>query len=124
VEKKSILGLPPIPVIPLSRGLLKGNILSIAGIVPMDETGKVYGTLEEQTHKVLKRIKAIVEDAGGTMDDIVSISVFIKEASMYGPMNDVYQTYFKPPVPARSCLVTGFVDPACLVVMNGMAIIG
>lgn len=123
--KRRILGLPPHSVgIPLSRAIEKGGILSIAGIVPMDDMGEIHGSLEEQTHNILGRFRVLVKEAGGGMDDIVSVRVYISRPEDYAPMNDVYGTYFIEPYPARSCVVVGFVNPACRVVMEAVAILG
>jgi len=93
----------PRPVGPYSQAVRVGNLLFISGQVPLDpETGRlVEGSFEEQARRVLENIKAIVEAAGGTMDDIVKVTVYLKDLGRYKEFNMVYAEFFKGGYPAR-----------------------
>jgi 2-iminobutanoate/2-iminopropanoate deaminase len=58
--------------------------------------------IEAQTRQVLDNLKAVVEAAGMTMDDVVSTSVFLADLDQFGAMNEVYATYFGDAPPARA----------------------
>lgn len=120
-ERAVVRGLGPHPQVPLSRALRDGEWLFVSGIVPMDEDGNMSGSVEEQTHLVLRRISALLEEAGGELRDVVSVRVYLSHPGHYAAMNAVYETYFTEPYPVRSCVVVGMVTPACSVVMEAVA---
>jgi len=93
----------PKPVGPYSQAIKAGNFLFISGQIPIDpETGKlVNGGIKEQTRRVLDNIKAIVEAAGYTMQDIVQVFVFLKDLKDFSGFNEEYANYFKSNPPSR-----------------------
>ena len=93
----------PRPVGPYSQAVVIGNLVFISGQIPIDsETGKlIQGSFEEQARRVLDNIKAIIEAAGGTMDDIVKVTVYMRDLSKFQEFNRVYAEYFKGGYPAR-----------------------
>ncbi|MEB3816971.1 MAG: RidA family protein [Desulfurococcales archaeon] len=93
----------PRPVGPYSQAILAGNYLFIAGQIPLDPTTgeMVKGDIREAARRVLDNIKAIVEAAGGTMDDIVKVTVYLRDISKFSEFNEVYAKYFKGAPPAR-----------------------
>ena len=93
----------PRPVGPYSQAVVVGNLVFISGQIPIDpETGRlIQGSFEEQARRVLDNVKAIIEAAGGTMDDIVKVTVYMKDLSKFQEFNRVYAEYFKGGYPAR-----------------------
>ena len=93
----------PRPVGPYSQGILSGELLFISGQIPLDpETGKlVNGSFEDKVRRVMENIKAIVEAAGGSMDDIVKVTVYLRDITRFSEFNKVYSEYFKGVPPAR-----------------------
>ncbi len=93
----------PKPVGPYSQGIKVGNFLFISGQIPIDPiTGKlVDGSFEDKVRRVLENIKAIVEAAGGTLDNVVKVTVYLKDISKFQEFNKVYSQYFKEKPPAR-----------------------
>ncbi|MCE4625542.1 MAG: RidA family protein [Desulfurococcales archaeon] len=95
----------PKPVGPYSQGIVAGGcILFISGQIPIDpESGKlVEGDFEDKVRRVMDNIKAIVEAAGGTMDDIVKVNVYVRDIGLFKRFNQVYAEYFKGVPPARA----------------------
>lgn len=94
----------PKPAGPYSQAIKVGKFLFISGQIPVDsETGKIVeGGIEEQTRQVMENIKAIVEAAGYTMNDIVKVFVFLKDLSQFPKFNSEYAKYFKDKPPART----------------------
>ena len=95
----------PNPVGPYSQAIQVGKTVYLAGQVGIDpKTNQSMGTasIEDQTRRVLDNLKAVLEADGMTMDHIVSTTVFLKDVSEFGKMNEVYATYFKDAPPARA----------------------
>ena len=103
----------PIPAGPLSQAIIAGNSIYVAGQVPNDpETGKlVTGGLEEQTVRVLENIKAILEEAGASMDDVVKVNVYMTDLADFAKMNEVYKRYFREDYPARATVGVKLAGP-------------
>ena len=93
---------------PFSEGVLVGNTLYVAGQVGLDPaTGKPGATPEAEARLALDNIKKVVEAAGMSMDDIVSVQVFCSDVSNFDAFNGVYRTYFHGNFPARAFLGSG-----------------
>jgi len=93
----------PKPVGPYSQAVKAGNFLFISGQLPINPAtgGIVRGNFEEAVKIVLENVKSIVEEAGGTMDDIVKVTVYMKDLSLFSKFNEIYSQYFKDKYPAR-----------------------
>jgi aminoacrylate peracid reductase len=117
----------PVPrFVPYSPGVLAGNVLYVSGILPLDNLdrdGKTVGVgdVRRQTRQVIETIKAIVAAAGGTLDDVVFNSIFLRDLADYGAMNEVYAEYFGTRPPARYCFQANLVPPDCLVEISSIA---
>jgi enamine deaminase RidA (YjgF/YER057c/UK114 family) len=88
--------------LPFSSGVVVGNTLYIAGTTA--DTDKIKGglTAEAEARDVMEQIKGTVQNAGMSMDDIVSMQVFCTDLDLYDAFNSVYRTYFKGNFPARA----------------------
>lgn len=97
----------PAAIGPYSQVNVFGNMVFASGQIPLDpETGEIVGTtIEEQTHQVLKNVKALVEAAGSSMDKVLKTTVFIKNMDDFAKMNAIYAEYFKEgSYPSRSAV--------------------
>ena len=93
------------PVGPYSPGIKIGNFLFTSGQGPLDpETKQVPEDFKDQVKAVMDNIKGIVEAAGGSMDNIVKTTVFLKDMNKFNKMNRIYKKYFTDKPPARSCV--------------------
>jgi enamine deaminase RidA (YjgF/YER057c/UK114 family) len=92
-----------------SDAVLAGSVLYVAARIGTDpSTGKVPDDVEREAKFVLDQIKAVVEKAGLTMDEIVNVQVFCPEPTVHSPkFNAVYRTYFGENVPARAFTGSG-----------------
>jgi 2-iminobutanoate/2-iminopropanoate deaminase len=103
---KTVVSSPnaPAAIGPYSQAIKHGNVLFLAGQIPIDpKTNQLNtGSIEDQTRLVLDNLKAVLEANGMTMDDVVSTSVFMKDLNEFARMNAVYGTYFKDKPPARA----------------------
>ncbi len=94
----------PRPVGPYSQAILAGGCtLYISGQIPLDPVSGelVDGSFEDKVKRVLENIRAIVEAAGGSMSDIVKVTVYLKDIGKFARFNRVYSEYFKTVPPAR-----------------------
>jgi 2-iminobutanoate/2-iminopropanoate deaminase len=109
---------------PYSPAILTGNILHVSGQIAIDPaTGMmIEGGIEEQTDQVLKNLKALVEKAGFTMDDVVKCNVLLSDISHYGPMNSIYSGYFTIAPPARKAFAVKDLPLGALVEIDAIAI--
>ena len=89
---------------PYSQATTTGSLVFMAGQVPMDpESGQmVTGEIEEQTHRVLLNVQAVLQAAGSSMAAVVKTTVFMTDLADFNRMNTIYAEYFESEPPARS----------------------
>jgi len=108
----------PAAIGPYSQAIDCGSFLVTSGQVPFDPaTGEfVPGGITEQTRQVLTNIKAILEAAGLTMDNVVKTTVFLQSMGDFAAMNAVYAEFFtEGQYPARSAVEVGALPRGALV---------
>lgn len=89
--------------LPFSEAVLVGNTLYISGSGGFDtETMSVPEDPKEEARLLMETLKSILERAGMTMDDLVSVTVYCPDLSLYGDFNEVYRSYFEGDFPARA----------------------
>lgn len=109
---------------PYNQGIVAGGFLFTSGQLPIHpETGHVPGTIEEQTVQVLDNVKAIVEEAGCSMDNIVKCTVYLQRMEDFDVMNKIYATYFKGVAPARACVEVSKMAKNALVEIDAIAVV-
>jgi 2-iminobutanoate/2-iminopropanoate deaminase len=91
---------------PYSQGIIANDLLFISGQIPFDPITmqKVSENIKDQTRQSLENVKAIAENAGATMKDVVRCGVFLKNMDDFSAMNEVYAEYFSDWKPARSAV--------------------
>jgi len=93
---------------PFSDAILSGKTLYLAGRIGLDpKTGKVPEKVEDEVKIILDGDKAVLAQAGMTMDDVVYVQVYCSDLSLYDKFNDVYRTYFSKDFPARAFIGAG-----------------
>ena len=92
------------PVGPYSQGIKAGGFVFVAGEKGMDPVTQkmVPGGIEPETRRTLENIKAILEEAGSSMDRVVSTFVFMTDLNEFALMNAIYAEYFKVNPPGRT----------------------
>lgn len=107
---------------PFSSAVKAGDYIFICGTAASEDSdGNKLTTIEAQTHEIMKQFKEALAQFDATMDDIVKVSVFIKDQSEWGKMNAVYRSYFGEKLPARVAAVTDLVIPGFIVEMDCIA---
>ena len=101
----------PLPGGPYSQGLKVGSRIYVAGQRPADAaTGKIPEDFAAQAKQVLENVRHVLEAGGGSMDDVVKVTVYLTDIANFAAFNEIYTTYFSPPFPTRttvSCSLRG-----------------
>ena len=93
----------PAPVGPYSQAILIDRQLYVSGQIPLNpETGQLeIATIEQATTRVLQNIEALLQEAGFSKDDVVKVSIFMKNLEEFQAMNTIYAHFFTGVAPAR-----------------------
>ena len=106
---------------PYSQGIVMGNMLFTSGQVGINpENGEIDADIAGQAKQVLKNVKAVVEAGGGSMNDVVKTTVFIKNMDDFAKVNEIYAEFFTEPFPARSCVEVARLPKDLLVEMEAV----
>lgn len=91
---------------PYSQAIQTGNLVFVSGQIPIDPaTGDlVSGTIEEETKRVMDNVKAVLEAAGTSLENVVKTSIFLTDLGDFAKVNEVYGSYFTSNPPARACV--------------------
>jgi len=89
---------------PYSQAIQVGNFLFLSGQISLDPKtgGLVKGDIRQQTQQVLENIKGVLESQKLGMEDVVKVTIFLKDIGNFNQVNEVYATYFPSSPPARS----------------------
>lgn len=89
--------------VPLSPAVRAGDFVFISGQVPVDANGNIVaGSVNAEAEQVLANVKTALELAGATMNDVVKTTVWLRDASDFKAMNEVYARHFPENPPART----------------------
>ena len=113
----------PAAIGPYSQAIQVGNLVYTSGQIPIDPaTGNfVEGGIKEQTRQSLTNVKAILEEAGLSMADVVKTTVFMADMNDFADINSVYAEFFAEPYPARSAVAVKTLPKGALVEIEVVA---
>ena len=113
----------PAAIGPYSQAIRIGNLVFTSGQIPIDPaTGSfVEGGIKEQTRQSLLNVKAILNEAGTTMDHVIKTTVFMADMNDFAEMNSVYSEFFNTPYPARSAVAVKTLPKGALVEIEVIA---
>ncbi len=101
----------PVESAPIEWATMGGDYLYTAH-VPIREDGTFEtGDIAIQTRLTMDNLKRTVEAAGGTLDDVTQVLIYLPNKEDFAGMNEVYRTYFKQPFPNRATVVAGLMIP-------------
>lgn len=94
----------PRPIGPYSQAIIAGDLIFVSGQIPIDpSTGRIVSDdFKEQVRRALENVKAILEAGGSSLDDVVKVTVYLKDPSRFQDFNQIYSEYFKGSFPART----------------------
>ena len=108
---------------PYSQAIKVGNLVYTSGQIPINPaTGNfVEGGIKEQTRQSLTNVKAILEEVGLTMGNVIKTTVFMADMNDFADMNAVYAEFFAEPYPARSAVAVKTLPKGALVEIEVVA---
>lgn len=108
---------------PYSQAIDTGSFLFISGQIPVNpDTGEIPEGIEAQATQSMANIKAILAEAGLSMDNVVKTTVFLSDMSLFADMNKVYAENFTAPFPARSAVAVKELPKQVLVEIEVIAV--
>ena len=89
-----------------SQAVQYGNLVFLSGQIPLqpDTMEVVAGDFEARTRRVFDNLQAVVEAAGGTMDQVLKLTIYLTDLANFAAVNTVMADYFSEPYPARAAL--------------------
>jgi 2-iminobutanoate/2-iminopropanoate deaminase len=114
----------PVPAGPYSQAVIAGGLVFLAGQIGTDPATDtiVEGGVEAQTHQVFANLKAVLEAAGTSLENVVKASVFLQNMSDFAAMNDVYRVYLGENSPARTTVEVARLPKNVLVEIDLIAV--
>lgn len=109
---------------PYSHVVEAEGFLFISGVIPMDTTQNIVimDDISKATELVLNNIKSIVESMGSKMENIVKITVYLKDMNHFSQMNEIYKKFFPSNPPARSCIGVSDLPAGAIIEIDAIAI--
>jgi 2-iminobutanoate/2-iminopropanoate deaminase len=94
---------------PYSQAIIHNGIIYLSGVGAVDpQTNEIkLGTVEEEAEMGLENLRIILEEAGSSLDKVLTVTVYLLDIEEYARFNDVYKKYFTEDRPARTCIQAG-----------------
>ena len=122
---KKVISTPKAPAAigPYSQAIQVGNLVFTSGQIPIDPaTGSfAEGGIKGQTRQSLTNVKAILEEAGTSLANVVKTTVFLDDMADFADMNAVYSEFFAEPFPARSAVAVKTLPKGAIVEIEFIA---
>lgn len=116
----------PAAIGPYSQGIRAGGLIFASGQIPIDPaTGNIVaGGIVAETRQVLENLKAVLEEAGAGLKDVVKTTVYLSDLARFNEMNGVYAEFFSPPFPARATIGVSALPKGVGVEIDAVAVLG
>jgi len=115
----------PEPVGPYSQAIRAGDFLFISGQIPLNpQSRKIEGNIKEQTERVIKNIEAILKAENSSLEDVVKVTVYLKDLNEFREMNEIYEKYFGNSKPARVTVEVSGLPKNARIEMDAIAYLG
>ena len=114
----------PAAVGPYSQATEVNGFIFISGQIPLvPETGElVSDDIKKATARSLDNIKAILEEAGSSLDKVLKVNIFLDDVNDFAAVNEVYAEYFTEHKPARSCVEVANLPKKALIEIEAIAV--
>ena len=116
----------PAAIGPYSQATRAGNMVFFSGQIPLDPASGdlVGGGIEAQARRAFDNLRAVCEAAGGGMDDIVRVGLYLTDLSQFAAVNTVMGEYFGQPYPARSTIEVSALPKGAGFEVDGVMVLG
>jgi reactive intermediate/imine deaminase len=109
---------------PYSQAIRAGETVYLSGQIGLDPaTGHLVDGLSAQAHQVLLNLRAVCEAAGGTLDDLVKVSLLLTDIDDFAKVNEIMATYFRTPYPARATYQVAALPRGARIEIEGVMIV-
>lgn len=113
----------PEAIDPYSQGVIVGDFVYTSGQIPLNPvTGELVTDIKLATKQSMENIKAILEEAGTSLNNVVKTSIFLKDLNDFEAVNEVYGTYFIENKPARSCVQVAKLPKDAVIEIEAIAV--
>ncbi len=108
-----------------SQAVKAGNTVYLSGQIPLDPATMelVQGDISVQIKRVFENLKAVCEAAGGSLQDIVKLNIYLTDLAHFTTVNEIMATYFQQPYPARAAVGVAQLPKGALVEMDGVMVV-
>ena len=125
MDGKKVITVPNAPKLPFSPAIKAGGYIFVSGQVGfMDTQGKKVKEIEAQTELCLENLKRVLAKAGVYMEDVVNVTVFLRNERDFSKMNKIYESYFREDEPVRSTIIAALALPNILIEIDCIAYSG
>jgi 2-iminobutanoate/2-iminopropanoate deaminase len=116
----------PAAIGPYSQAIVSGGFIFTAGQIGLDPATMefVEGGVEQQAHRVLTNLKAVLEAGGSSMKNVVKTTMYLADMADFVAVNEIYAQYFVEPFPARSAVQVAKLPKGALVEIDAIARLG
>ena len=116
----------PAAIGPYSQATRAGNLVFFSGQIPLDPASGelVEGGIEAQARRAFDNLKAVCEAAGGGMDDIARVGLYLTDLSQFAAVNTVMGEYFGQPYPARSTIEVSALPKGAAFEVDAVMVLG
>ena len=114
----------PAAIGPYSQAVRAGNTLYLSGQIGLDPaTMTLVEGLEAQAHQVFRNLRAVTAAAGGSLDDMVKVSILMVDLAGFTKVNEIMATYFNKPYPARATYQVAALPRGALIEVEGTVVL-
>ena len=107
-----------------SQAVRAGTTLYLSGQIGLDpETGQLVEGLENQVHRVFRNLAAVSEAAGGSLVDVVKLTIYLTDLAHFARLNEIMATYFREPYPARAAVGVASLPRGALVEADAILVL-
>ncbi|TXH28948.1 MAG: RidA family protein [Burkholderiaceae bacterium] len=108
-----------------SQAIKAGNTVYLSGQIPLDPQtmNLVSDDFEAQTVQVFENLKAVIEAAGGSFQDVVKLNIFLTDLAHFAKVNEIMGRYFQQPYPARAAIGVAALPRGAQVEMDGILVL-
>lgn len=124
MSSKHIIQTPDAPAAigTYSQGVRVDDTIYLSGQIGLDpSTMQMAESTEGQIHRVFQNLRAVITAAGGSLDDIVKLNIYLTDLSHFAKVNEVMATYFRQPYPARAAVGVAALPREAQVEMDAVA---
>jgi len=113
----------PAAIGPYSQAIRVGNFVFSSGQIGLEpKTGQLVEGIEKQTERAIENLKAILEEAGLSLKNVVKTTVYLKNIADFSQMNEIYSQFFKENKPARATVEVSNLPKGALIEIEAIAV--